>query len=353
VLSVAGLLATVVACVVYLMAVVLDTPVTHRPDAVTVRLARTGGLFEGSPATYRGVRVGTVRRISLDERGVVARVVLRDGVRVPRDSRARVRSLSPVGEQFLDFAPAGEGGPYLEDGDEVAADAVDLPVQLATAAGSLERLLGQVDQRDLRVVLRELSAATHGTGDDLDRLLTSTHQLTTAFDESWPAAERLLRNGETVGELVASQNAELTAFSRDARTLAAWLRGFDPEFRRILATAPRGFDQVHRFMDTVGPVLPPFLDELVAVGDLLWEREPHLRALAPALGFGAGRFASAFRDGWLDVDLYLEGQKQCQYPGPRRDPMSGRREPTMLDGHCRVSDQVWRGAENAPPPVRR
>ena len=30
-----------------------------------------------------------------------------------------VRSLSPVGEQYLDFQPDSAGGPYLESGDTI------------------------------------------------------------------------------------------------------------------------------------------------------------------------------------------------------------------------------------------
>ena len=39
---------------------IVDSPLTERPRNVTVQLSATGGLFEGSVVTYRGVKVGKV-----------------------------------------------------------------------------------------------------------------------------------------------------------------------------------------------------------------------------------------------------------------------------------------------------
>ncbi|WP_121258896.1 MlaD family protein [Nocardioides ferulae] len=353
-LSVVGLVAALATCTAYLFAVVLDVPLTHRPTTVTVHLPRTGGLFEGAPATYRGVRVGTVTEVRLDpEAGVRAIVSLRPGTEVPRDSRATVRSLSPVGEQFLDFQPDDADGPYLADGDVVQAGVRDLPVSMAAATASLDNLLRHVDGSDVRVLLRELAAATDGTGDDLETLLVSADRLTGSLDAAWPQTLRLLRNGEQVGELLAGHRADLASFSRSAKRFSAWLAQFDPEFRRILRRAPDDLDTIGLLAEDLEADLPPALRELVALTDLLYDREPHLRQLTRMLGYGTGRFASAFDDGWLRVDLLLQGQQQCSYGTAHRSLTSTDRQPLATDGHCTMDDPVWRGAEHAPPPLDR
>lgn len=354
VLSVVGLVTALVVCAAYLFAVVLDVPLTRRPDTVTVHLPRTGGLFEGSSVTYRGVRVGTVTDVGLGkDGGVEATVSLRDGVEVPRSSRATVRSLSPVGEQFLDFRPERDDGPYLADGDEIEARAADLPVSLATAAGSLDNLLSNVDGRDVRVVLRELASATDGSGEDLETLLGSAERLTGSLDAAWPETRRLLENGEQVGELVDAHRTDLIGVSRSARRFAAWLEAFDPRFRDILTRAPEDLDTVGLLVEDLDEVLPPTLRALVAVGDLLYDREPHVRQLTRTLRYGASRFASAFDGGWLRIDLLLQGQAQCRYGTPHRDPTSTAREPFNRGGTCAMGDGVRRGAEHAPPPLDR
>jgi virulence factor Mce-like protein len=353
-LSVVGLVAVLAICVSYLFASVLDTSLTHRPPEVTVRLTTTGGLFEGSPATYRGVRVGTVTGIDIARGGgVEATVELWDEVRVPRKTRAEVRSLSPVGEQFLDFQPGRAEGPWLADGDEVEATATETPVAVAAAADELTGLLDRVDRRDLRVVLRELRLATEGTGGDLDRLLVSSDRLVSALDETWPQTDRLLRNGVTVGELLASHERDLVGLSGSARPLARWLRNYDPEFRRILRAAPADFDTVGLLVGDLETVLPPFLRTLVSLTDLAYDREAHLRALTAALPYGQRQFASAFGGGWLHVDLNIQGQEHCEYGTSHSDPTSADRRPLERSGRCAGRNDHWRGAEHAPPPLER
>ncbi len=352
-LSVVGLLTTLVVCVVYLVGSVLDLPLTGGRTQVGVDLENTGGLFEGSAVTYRGVRVGTVDRIHLDEGGAEATVTLREGAEVPTATSAVVRSLSPVGEQYLDFQPDAHAGPWLADGDRIEASATELPVSLAAAADSFHGLLGQIDEDELRTVLAELNTGLSGVDGDLERLLDSSDALVGTLDESWPETRRLLHQGRDVGRLLESHQGNLTGFSRSARVLARWLKGFDADFQQILADAPGDFRTVRVLVDDLAGILPPFLDTLLHLTGVLYQREPHLRELTTALPWGAGRFASVFRDGWLNVDLSIAGQRQCHYDTERQDPMTGERRPLDTRGRCALDDQVWRGTEQAPPPLDR
>ena len=52
--------AVLVVCVLYLFAFALKAPLTEKPVEIGVTLPRSGGLYKGSEATYRGVRVGRV-----------------------------------------------------------------------------------------------------------------------------------------------------------------------------------------------------------------------------------------------------------------------------------------------------
>jgi phospholipid/cholesterol/gamma-HCH transport system substrate-binding protein len=354
VLSVVGLVVTLAICVGYLLTVVLNLPLTGRPDRVTIELPRSGGLFEGSAAAYRGSRVGTVEQIRINpDGGVTATVSLSDGVEVPRSTQAQVRSLSPVGEQYLDFRPETDEGPYLADGDTISADAVDIPVSFAEAAESVNAFIEVIDQNQLRTVLQELGTATDGVGDDLETLLDATDQLSTELDEVWPETQNLLVNGETVGEVLQGNQENLERFSAAAASLAAFLRDFDPTFRDILSRAGGDFANTRLLVADLRPVLPPLLTQLDVIGEVAYQREPHLRALPDALVYGNSRFASAFQDGWLNVDLWLQGAEECDYRDYRADPMSTDQQPLYLDGRCAVGGPVRRGAQYAPPPLDR
>jgi phospholipid/cholesterol/gamma-HCH transport system substrate-binding protein len=137
-------------------------------------------FFAGSAATYRGVKAGRVTDMQLTASGVVATVSLSSGTKVPAASLARVRSLSPVGEQFIDFVPEQAGGPYLQDGSVVEATATDLPQSLASTVVAVNGVLREIDDRKLRLLLRELST---GGIDTLGSLLAGgTLKLDLIFD---------------------------------------------------------------------------------------------------------------------------------------------------------------------------
>ena len=86
-LSVIGLVAVFALSVSYLLTEVLNLPLTGRPDQISVELPRTGGLFEGSAASYRGVRVGTVDQLRVNpDGGVTATESLSGGAEIPSSS---------------------------------------------------------------------------------------------------------------------------------------------------------------------------------------------------------------------------------------------------------------------------
>jgi phospholipid/cholesterol/gamma-HCH transport system substrate-binding protein len=137
---------------------VLKLPLTGRPDQITVHMAKTGGLFEGSAVNYRGARVGTITNIKVGKDGPDATVTFKNGAKVPACRRPG-RSLSPVGEQFLDLRPKKNGAPYLKDGDEIKAGAVDLPITVASAADTSTSCSTRSTTTDVKVLMRELNAA--------------------------------------------------------------------------------------------------------------------------------------------------------------------------------------------------
>lgn len=335
----------------YILSTVLDVPLTHRSLGVTVQMPQTGGLYDGSMVAYRGSRVGVVRHLDVTATGVVAKIKITSGKPIPADLTARVRSMSPVGEQYLDLEPHTTSGPMLHDGSVIKATSVNTPVLLASAAGSLADLLGSVDTDDLHTVLAELSTGLHGTDDDLGVLLDSTDQLVGSLDRVWPQTDRLLHHGRTVLEVGADKQATIGRFAHDARHLAAYLRGYDPSFRNVIATAPGNAKQVSAFLEQLTAYLQPFFAALDETTHILAEHDPHLRALTGSLAPGLGRFASAFRNGELYVSLLFQNQQRCSYGKAKTDPTLVDRKPLNTGGHCALDSPVTRrGAQHAPPP---
>lgn len=351
-ISFLALVAVFLLLVAYMVTSVLKLPLTGSPDRVTVHLTTTGGLFEGSSVDYRGSRVGTITQILVGDHGPDATITFTNGAEVPRDSVAKVISLSPIGEQFLDIRPKTAGPPYFKDGDEVRAEAVDLPITVASAADNLNNLLDEIDDNDIKVLLHELSAAVDGTGPDLDQLLNSSSELVASLDKAWPETNALLNSGLTVNQILARHQTDLVTFSKSAKDLSAWLVTFDPTLAKIMKSAPADFDTVGLLIKDLGPILPALLRNLNSATDLLADRDASLRALSATTPGAVGKVNGAIRGGVLYLRAFVQGENLCDYGGPKPGPTADR-VPLFRNGNCGNSPTRIRGANHSLPPIDR
>ena len=351
-LSLAGVLAILALTLVYLFESVLDRPLLHGTTTVRVEMAATGGLFEGSAVTYRGVKVGKVRSINLSATGVVATISLTSTDRIPLRSVAEVRSLSPVGEQYLDFQPQTERGPYLEDGSVVPATATDLPTTLASTVISVNKLLGQVDDEELHTLLSELATGLAGTGEDVGRLVDQGAALLAELDGLWPETSRLIDNSGPVLDIGIAKADDIRELATSARRFAAFLRDYDPELRATLRHAPAQIEQLQALVADADGVIPGFLDNAVTFSDLFRPYAPHLGGILAGYAPGLGVLGQAIRNGQLLIEGIPQRSTRCDYGTRRLDPKDPDRRALVTTGRCPGSQEhLQRGAAHAPGPV--
>lgn len=355
-LSLVGIIVVLVLAVAYIFAAVLDQPLTSRPVEVKVELAQTGGLFEGSAVTYRGVKVGKVRRIVPADGGVVATVAITSGTDIPKGSMAKVRSLSPVGEQYLDFQPEDPGGPFLASGDIIPAESTDLPKSLSSTVVAVSELLSQIDDDKLRVLLGELSTGLNGTGEDLGLILDQGTALLETLDEVWPETDRVIDTSGSVLSIATDNADSLRQLARSSRQFARFLREYDPELRRVLKRGPGQVDELIELVKEADRVLPGFLSTGVSFTDIFQSYEPHLRALLRNYSPGLQSLLKTVRDGELRIQIIPDRMQdpRCDDYGVRRlDPKVDERRPLQRNGRCASSfSTLQRGAAEAPGPVR-
>jgi virulence factor Mce-like protein len=350
--SLFGVLLVLAVTVFYLFTSVLDTPLLHGTRTVRVEMASTGGLFEGSAVTYRGVKVGRVRAINLSPDGVVATIVLTSRDRIPVKSLAKVRSLSPVGEQYLDFQPETGAGPYLEDGSVVPATTTDLPKTLAETVISVNKVLDQVDDRQLHTLLSQLATGLAGTGQDVGKLVDQGALLLAELDRIWPETDRLIDNSGPVLDIGTNKADDIRQLARSSREFAAFLKDYDPELRATLHHAPGQITQLQGLVADAHAVLPGFLQVAVRFSDLFRPYSQQLGGILASYSSGLGVLGEAIRDGQLLIEGIPQRSTRCDYGTPRRSPKDPDRRPIVANGHCPgAQEHLQRGAAHAPGPV--
>ncbi len=354
-LSALGVFLVFVVAVAYVISGVLGTPLTSRPKTVKVDLSTTGGLFVGAPVTYRGVHVGKITDITFTATGVQAKASITTGTAIPADTRAVVRSLSPVGEQYLDFQPKADKGPYLQNGSVVSASDTSTPQTLASTVVAVNKLLVQIDPAKLHSVLDAASTAFSGTSSDLARLTDQSRALISDLNKYWPNASNLARNAGTLLDIGAANSARLQQTAHDFREFAAFLKGYNPELLATLKRSPQDVAQLREIVRDASAVMPTFLRLGGDVSTLIGSYAPHLKVLLATFAPGLGVLGKAVKNNSLQLDLVGQSgtKDDCNYPNQRLDPKTTTRRPLNPGLQCPASfPNDMRGAAHAPGPVR-
>ncbi len=147
-------------------------------STVTLELPATGGLYRFSNVTYRGVQVGKVTAVRLTPSGAEATLSLSSSTKnPPADLQAEVRSVSAVGEQYVDLRPRTDTGPYLRDGSRIPVSDTTIPQQVGPMLDQLSALIDSLPKERIPDLLDETFAAFNGAGPELGSLLDSGSKL--------------------------------------------------------------------------------------------------------------------------------------------------------------------------------
>lgn len=281
--------------------------VLGRGITVQATLPTSGGLFEGSEVTYRGVKIGKVSRMSPTEEGITLDLAIEDGIELPRDAPMFVHNLSAVGEQYLDFEPADDEGPYAENGDVLEGSMESLPVDEADLLVELDSFVGSVDKRSLRVVVSELGTMFEDTGRPLQRLLDDGGRFIDEASEHTEETIALLETGRVVLNTQQDEGENIRSFSRDLGLLTDSLRSSDGDLRRVLDGTPGTAREVRRLMEDLEPTLPVLLGNAISVNQVAvshLDGLEHLLVMFPRTI--AGGFTGSPPDGYGHVNLQFD-----------------------------------------------
>lgn len=262
VLSVIGL---VVMSVVYMK---LPTLVGVGDMGVTVELPEAGGLYRFGNVTYRGIRVGKVTGVELTQDGVRARLAIDSSHRIPADLTAEVRSVSAVGEQYVDLLPRTDSPPYLYDGATIERVDTSVPQPVGPMLDKLSALVDTIPKDDLRRLLDEMFTGVNGAGPDLDSLLTSAETLTAEMNGVGDATRTLVQDAQPLLDSQVQSADAIRIWTRATADVTGQLVANDPQIRQVLHSGPAMADEVAGLLDGLHLTLPVLLSNLTSVGQL-------------------------------------------------------------------------------------
>ena len=160
---------------------------------ITADFISGGGLYKNANVTYRGVTVGRVEAVTLTNDSVEAHLRLISEYKVPENVTATVKSVSAVGEQYIDLVPPGNpSNASLHDGSRIGRDRTAIGQDIEGLLQQADALVSSISNTRLQDLLRETFKAFNGSGPELARLIQSARLLVDQANASWPETDQLI-----------------------------------------------------------------------------------------------------------------------------------------------------------------
>lgn len=271
---------------------------------VTAQLGAAGqGLDAGSDVRVRGVVVGEVKEVTLDQRAnAVATLIIFPLHPIPRDVEAEVVQKTFLGEKQVVLRPQGESlsaGPPLADGDVVPLADGGEPAEVQRLLRALEPVLSSIEPYDLGAIVQAF-----GSFDRRDAELTARNLEVGAELAAFGAEtaeeqiDRLSQLATLSGELATTAED----FNRLNRSLPTWV-SLLPDRQEAVR---RNLDSLSRFSTTTADFLET---EEQAIGEVL-----RVTTIVNGVFAGQAGDLSRFIEG-----AYLYAKKLGSHGGSLRD----------------------------------
>lgn len=235
---------------------------------VTLDLPATGGLYRFSNVTYRGVQIGKVTAVGLTRHGAEATLSLDESPKIPADLKAEVRSISAVGEYYVDLRPRTDSAPYLHNGSVIAVTDATIPQPVGPMLDQTSKLINSIPKGKLSTLLDESFQAFNGAGYDFKSLFDSSARFSGDLNG---VADRARSLTEDTGPFLDTQDQTTKSIRLWAHSLAGFsgqLAHDDPQIRTLLSSGPGAFDEASRLLDQIKPTLPVLLANLTTIGQI-------------------------------------------------------------------------------------
>lgn len=318
---------------------------------VVVQMAESGGIFTGADVTYRGVSVGRVTDMWLTRDGVDVEVRIDDSSPdIPADTQVVVANKSAVGEQYLDFQPASDDGPFLQADDVVTRERTQVPIDTRTLLTDVNALLTSVDADDLSTVITELGDAFEGSAGDLRTLIDTSRSFITTADQKYAMTAELIRDSRQVLQTQVDSQDDITEFATNLRDLTTAMRTSDADLRTVLDVGAPTAATLRAVVAENADDLATLLDSAIAVNKVVVSRLDGVRGVLVIAPYGVeSAFSIIARDGRTgQYAARLSLSLQPDNAPCLKGYVPGARQRTPFDRTPEVWDRARRCLESQP-----
>ena len=272
---------------------------------LSVDLPSAGGLYKTSNVTYRGVTIGQVTNIEPTEKGARATLRIADKFQIPVDASANVRSVTAIGEQYLDLVSDGKSGQYFAAGQTITKSTIPQPV--GPALDALYRNLSALPADKIPTLLDETAMAVGGLGPTLQRLTDNTSKFVDALQTNITDLNDSVDNAPPILDSQVSTGDAIAVWAANLNSLTAQGKAQDAALRSGLQQAAPTAEGLNTLFLDVKDGLPQTLANLEIIIEMLKRYNKGVEQSLVLLpqGAAAGQSVAGVFPGQASLDLGL------------------------------------------------
>ncbi len=334
---------------------------------VSLQMRDSGGLYQGAQVSYRSVPVGIVQSLSATRTGALANLRIDQGISIPSDLAAQVRSMSAIGEQYVNLVPSPKAGPaILRDGSVIKAEDVSLPTPSVEVLHNVDKLMTSINSSDLSTTVNELAKAVGNNSEDLGTLVAAASSLQKQANADLEPTMRLLNGLQVLLQQQADAGPKTLSAFAHLNHVAGRLASSDQELRDLLTHTPDALDQVGALSGQLQQPLPSLLAGAATVGNVLSTYRKNIEQVLTILPAETSGFQTAvppslinqtIPEARVSFKLSVNNPPECTTgyaeAGHMRDPNDLTPKAPSIGDYCKVphaDPRVVRGARNNPCP---
>jgi phospholipid/cholesterol/gamma-HCH transport system substrate-binding protein len=127
-------------------------PLTRKGYEIEVVFSNVGGIVKDASVLYGGIKVGSVRDISLDQTGqlkIHVKLDIFQTVKIRNDAKFVINQSGLLGDRYIDVMPQGATADFLKPGDVVeGSTSVDLSEAIHSVVDVLHQAAGTIGRVD-------------------------------------------------------------------------------------------------------------------------------------------------------------------------------------------------------------
>ncbi len=276
-----------------------DLPLIGGGSDYAANFTDAAGLHTGDDVTVAGVKVGTIRSITLAGNQVRIGFRVKDAW-IGNSSTAAVKIKTLLGQEYVDIDPEGDAA--LAAGSEIPISRTTTPLDVSGALSRLSSTVGAIDTKQLAQSFQTLSDAFATTAPSVRSALDGLTSLSKAISDKDADLQTLAKRANDVTGVVSDSNQQFASLITAGSELLTELQQRSAAITQLLNGTKQLATQLTGLVHDDDAVLGPALQQLGQVTSILNSNNGNLDEALRLLGPYYTMLNDAMGSGhWIDV----------------------------------------------------